>query len=107
MNRHIPLIVAAVIGWTSAARAEVMRVDITKRADIGLSGYEKVAGTVHFSVDPNSPRNAVVVDLDKAPRAASGRVEFSSGRLHDPAQGSECGGTAPSSGGAESRRPQR
>src|SRR5262245_40491334 len=77
MNRHIPLIVAAVLGSTGAARAEVVRVDIAKRADIGQSGYEKVAGTVHFSVDPKNPRNAIVVDLDKAPRTAAGRVEFS------------------------------
>ena len=77
MNRHIPLVVVIAIGWTGAARAEVMRVDIAKRADIGQSGYEKVVGTVHFSVDPKHPRNAIVVDLDKAPRAASGRVEFS------------------------------
>ena len=77
MCRHIPIAIFAVIAWSSVARAEVMRVDISKRADIGQSGYEKVAGTVHFSVDPKHPRNAVVVDIDKAPRAAAGRVEFS------------------------------
>src|SRR5688500_9894910 len=91
MNRHIPLIVIVAIGWAAAARAEVMRVDITKRADIGQSGYEKVAGTVHFSVDPTHPRNAVVVDIDKAPRAANGRVEFSADvyliKPKDPARG--------------------
>ena len=35
-------------------RAEVTRVDVAKRADIGTSGYEKIAGTMHFAVDPKT-----------------------------------------------------
>jgi alpha/beta hydrolase family protein len=91
MKGHLAVLVGVALGCTGTARAEVTRVDITKRADIGQSGYEKVAGTVHFSVDPRSPRNAVVVDLDKAPRAAGGRVEFSADlyiiRPKDPTRG--------------------
>src|SRR3954447_4185101 len=60
------------------ARAEVTRVDVTKRMDLGASGYEKIIGTIHFAVDPRDPRNARVVDIDKAPVNAAGRVEFSS-----------------------------
>ena len=60
-----------------AANAEVTRVDITTRADVGNSGYEKIVGIVHFDVDPKDPRNRVVVDLDKAPTNAAGHVEFS------------------------------
>ncbi len=72
--------VAAILVLVSnalVARAEVTRVDITTRAAVGTSGYEKIAGTVHFAVDPAHIRNRVVVDLDKAPRNTSGRVEFS------------------------------
>ena len=58
--------------------AEVTRVDITKRADVGLSGYEKIVGTIYFAVDPKAARNRVVVDLDKAPANPAGLVEFSS-----------------------------
>ena len=60
------------------ARAEVTRVEIARRADVGFSGYEKIVGTIHFAVDPKDPHNRMVVDLDKAPVNASGRVEFSS-----------------------------
>jgi hypothetical protein len=60
------------------AHAEVTRVEIAKRADVGSSGYEKIVGTIHFAVDPKDPRNRVVVDLDKAPVNAAGLVEFSS-----------------------------
>src|SRR5690348_4872891 len=62
----------------SGARAEVTRVDVATRADVGLSGYEKIVGTMHFAVDPKHPRNRVVVDLDKAPVNGRGLVEFSS-----------------------------
>lgn len=87
----IAVTAALVIASANAARAEVTRVEIAKRADIGMSGYEKVAGTVHFSVDPKDPRNRIVVDLDKAPRNSSGLVEFSADmyvlRPKDPARG--------------------
>jgi alpha/beta hydrolase family protein len=77
--------------WPAATHAEVTRISIAKRADIGMSGYEKVAGTVYFAIDPKDPHNAVVVDLDKAPRGANGKVEFSSDfyiiRPKDPARG--------------------
>ncbi len=58
------------------ADAEVVGV-ITRRADIGTSGYEKIVGTIHFALDPADARNRVIVDLDKAPKGANGRVEFS------------------------------
>ncbi len=74
----VPLLAAA------TARAELVRVDVTRRADVlggrafGRAGaYEKLTGTAHFAVDPSHPHNQVVVDLDKAPRNAHGRVEFS------------------------------
>ncbi len=57
--------------------AEVTRVDVTSRKDIEL-GYEQIAGKVRFAVDPKDPRNAVIADIDKAPKNAEGKVEFSS-----------------------------
>ncbi|HUR33491.1 MAG TPA: hypothetical protein VM032_06825 [Vicinamibacterales bacterium] len=67
------------------AHAEVTRVDIRNRADalggraFGSAGaYEVLSGTIYFAVDPANPHNRVIVDLDKAPRNAQGRVEFSS-----------------------------
>ena len=39
--------------------------------------YERLDGTVHMEVDPDDPLNAVIVNLDKAPRNARGLVEFS------------------------------
>src|SRR5216683_7831356 len=64
--------------FAGVARAEVARVEIARRADVGASGYEKIVGRIHFAVDPGDPHNRIVVDLDKAPVNRSGRVEFSS-----------------------------
>ncbi len=38
--------------------------------------YERVDGEIHFAVDPASPGNASIVDLDKAERGADGRIHF-------------------------------
>jgi hypothetical protein len=71
------LTAAIVALFAVEATADVTRVDIAKRADVGASGYEKIIGTIHFAIDPKDPGNQVIVGLDKAPRNASGKVEFS------------------------------
>ena len=67
---------AILVGLAPAARAEVVRVEVAMRADIGASGYEKLVGRIYFAVDPAHPRNSVVVDLDKAKKNGQGLVEF-------------------------------
>ena len=66
------------------AAAELVSFDVESRGDLpgdivfGLAGrYEKIAGKVHFEVDPSDPANLVIVDIQHAPRNARGRVEFS------------------------------
>ena len=68
----------ALLATATAARADVTRFEISSRAPIGASGYEKIVGTAYFAVDPRAPRNAVVADIDRAPVNAAGKVEFSS-----------------------------
>jgi Alpha/beta hydrolase domain len=76
--------VVAMIAATTSADARVTRIEITKQesfaagATFGSVGaYEKVIGRYHGELDPKSPLNAVIVDLDKAPRNARGMVEYS------------------------------
>ena len=64
--------------------ADVVRVDVQLRADVaagatfGNAGaYEKLSGRIFFAVDPSLPANRIITDIDKAPRNAAGRVEFS------------------------------
>jgi Alpha/beta hydrolase domain len=81
-----------------SASAEVTRLEIARREVVlggrafGAAGpYEKIAGTVHFAVDPTAPRNQAIVDLRLAPRNAAGLVEFSADfyllKPVDPARG--------------------
>src|SRR5262245_56470933 len=39
--------------------------------------YEKFRGTAFGELDPNDPRNAVITDIEFAPRNAAGNVEYS------------------------------
>jgi Alpha/beta hydrolase domain len=60
-----------------AATAEVSRLLVTAREDVLGGDYEKLRGTVELELDPTHPANARIVDLERAPRNARGRVEAS------------------------------
>ena len=76
MTRQLFLLVIAMLTATRAG-AEVLRVDVVRRAAIEGSGYEKIVGTAHFSIDPAHLRNRAVTDLDKVPVGPDGKVTFS------------------------------
>ena len=42
-----------------------------------VGAYERISGQVTGEVDPKDPRNATIVDIDKAPRNANGTVGYS------------------------------
>jgi hypothetical protein len=97
VQRYAAVAVLLLLGVVPA-RAEVTRVDIQRREDVlagksfGTAGpYEKLVGKVYFAVDPANPHNKVIVDLEKAPRNAQGKVEFSSDlyiiKPKDPSRG--------------------
>jgi Alpha/beta hydrolase domain len=65
------------------AEARITRIEIKKTepafegTSFGRTGvYEKIVGRAYGEVDPRDRRNAVIVDLDKAPRNARGMVEY-------------------------------
>ena len=66
------------------ADARVARIVVERTApyaggkSFGEAGpFERLDGTVYLEVDPDDPLNAVIVNLDRAPRNARGLVEFS------------------------------
>src|SRR5262245_32783317 len=74
----------SISGFASSAEGHVVRfvVEQTRPVLAGKSfgtvgPYERLDGTVYFEVDPRDPLNQVIVNLDKAPRAAGGKVGFS------------------------------
>jgi hypothetical protein len=66
------------------ANAELVRLAVEHRepfaggVEWGAAGaYERLTGTASFEVEPSNPLNAVIFDLDNAPRNPRARVEFS------------------------------
>jgi Alpha/beta hydrolase domain len=77
MRRRLALALAIVAVTVATSDAEVRRLVVQTREDVLGGEYEKVRGTVELELDPARPANAVIVDLDRAPRNARGRVEAS------------------------------
>src|SRR6476620_2168220 len=73
------IVAAALLLDAGTALARVVRVEILTQADVTgtFAGktYERLTGRVYFAFDPRSPYNKQIVDLDLAPRNASGEVE--------------------------------
>ena len=86
--RHLAALVvpAVLLGALVAmpADARVVRIEVERTApyaggkEFGDAGaFERLDGTVHMEVDPDDPLNALIVNLDRAPRNERGMVEFS------------------------------
>src|SRR4051812_7470819 len=85
MKKSLSLLAFAVLLTPAAAHARVVKfvIEQTRPFAEGMTfgavgAYERLDGTVYFEVDPRDPLNAVIVNLDRAPRNARGMVEFSS-----------------------------
>jgi Alpha/beta hydrolase domain len=77
------LIGVAAFGATEA-QARITRIEIKRveqptfqgRTFGAIGAYEKLVGRAFGEVDPNDPRNAVIVDIANAPKNAHGMVEY-------------------------------
>jgi hypothetical protein len=85
MLATISRVILFVVLVATPLSAEVVRIEVQSRSDLvggqpfGAAGaYEKIAGKIFFAVDPSLAANRIVADLEKAPRNAAGKVEFSS-----------------------------
>ena len=81
--RYVLMAFLAAVIAAGPSFAEVTKIDIESRTDVqggqafGSTGaYEKLVGKVYFSIDPKNAHNQAIVDVDKAPRDAKGRVTF-------------------------------
>lgn len=75
------LFLLLLLSLTASVHAEVVKVEITRRADVAggrsfgsVGAYELIEGRILFAFDPANRYNARIVDLDKAP-TQNGRVE--------------------------------
>ena len=60
---------------TAAAHANIVKVEIAKVEPAGPT-HERITGNAYGELDPADPKNAVIADIDLAPRNARGKVEY-------------------------------
>lgn len=70
-----------ILGCAPLANARVSRIVVESRAPLtdlpaGSIAYERIQGVLYGEVDPHDRRNAIIQDLDLAPRNAHGLVEY-------------------------------
>ena len=67
----------AVLALANPAQAEITRLVVDNTEQLGLdSAYEKLNGHVYGEIDPSLPLNAIITDLEFAPRNERGMVEY-------------------------------
>jgi Alpha/beta hydrolase domain len=84
MRIKVALAAALLLVAASAADARITKLTIVTRESPtfgghtfpGVGQYEKLVGKAYGELDPNDPKNAVIVDIKLAPRNAGGKVEY-------------------------------
>ena len=59
------------------AQARITRLVVERTEPIGHDGYQKLTGHIYGEIDPKPAQNAVITDLEFAPRNAHRMVEYS------------------------------
>ena len=91
----VSLLALSAAGLLIAAPAEarVTKIQITEKQSPTFGGYvfkdvgayEKIVGKAYGELDPKDPKNAVIVDIQLAPKNANGKVEYAVRFLHPEA----------------------
>src|SRR5262245_31257581 len=76
--------VAALLAWASPADAKVKKIVVEKKVSPAFDGatfgpagqYETLAGRAFGELDPKDPRNALITDINLAPKNAAGKIEY-------------------------------
>src|SRR5712691_2201672 len=67
----VAILVSAIPG-----HARITRLVIEHTETLGPDGYQKLTGHAYGELDPKLPLNAIITDLEFAPRNARGMVEY-------------------------------
>ena len=102
---------AGMVAATSVADARTTQIEITSRtlafggySFAGVGQYEKIIGIAHGEIDPFDAKNAVITDIQLAPRNANGKVDVLAQFLHPEAARPEQGQPQGDVRAAEPRR---
>lgn len=81
LSRWPAIVTIAAVLCAQGAQGRVTKIVVETTApavgDSGSIAYEIVTGRFYGEVDPNSPENAIITDLEHAPRNSGGQVEYS------------------------------
>src|SRR5688500_7526698 len=85
MSCLLGAVLAATLAMPGSADARITRLEVTRTESptfgarvFGHAGqFEKVIGVAHGEVDPRDPLNAIIQDIELAPRNIRGMVEYS------------------------------
>jgi hypothetical protein len=82
----LALLTLATMSFIDTADARITRIVIEKTTPAfegttfgAVGAYEQLDGTAYGEIDPRNPLNAIIQDLELAPRNARGMVEYSMG----------------------------
>jgi hypothetical protein len=70
------LAAVAILAGAIPAQARVTRLVLEHNEGLGHDGYQKLTGHVYGELDPRLPLNAIITDLEFAPRNTRGMVEY-------------------------------
>ena len=85
LNARLAMVLAMLLGMApGVVDARVSRLESTRveapafggAAFGGVGTYERLVGRAHGEVDPKHPLNAIIQDIELAPRNARGMVEY-------------------------------
>src|SRR5579863_8173699 len=75
--RLFKLAAVAVLVSAIPGQARITRLVVEHTEPAGHDGYQKLTGHAYGELDPKLPLNAIITDLEFAPRNARGMVEYS------------------------------
>ena len=82
---------AAALLWATGAEARIVRITLDSSTPVAggpfgsVGAYELLRGTAYGEIDPADPRNALITDIELAPRNANGKVAYAAQfALHKP-----------------------
>src|SRR6266849_9107163 len=66
----------AILTLAIPGQARITRLVVEHTETLGHDGYQKLTGHADGELDPRLPLNAIITDLEFAPRNARGMVEY-------------------------------
>ena len=70
-----PALALCLMLGTAATHANIVKLEITRVEPAGPT-HERITGKAYGELDPADPKNAVIADIELAPRNARGKVEY-------------------------------